>query len=318
MLTPPSPSIAADQHAHFANKKALFDKKISARISPRAGAGLKHQHINDILADAHKMSFFEIHAENYMSAGGPPHAALAQIREQFPISVHGVGLSIGSERGLDPEHLERLAKVVARYEPGLVSEHLAWSTHDNHYYNDLLPVPYDLATLDRVVAHISQVQDRLKRPILLENPSTYVAFAQSTMSETDFISEIARRSGCGLLLDINNVFVSATNHQFSPHEYLKHFPLGHVGEIHLAGHAQDTDENGDPLLIDAHDRPVSDAVWALYKDVVTEIGPLPTLIEWDNDVPDWPVLRREAQLADMILDALPEHPLLGARHATPS
>lgn len=293
------------------------DRSYSAdsSVPARAGAGLKGQHIDDILADKFKMGFFEVHAENYMGDGGLPHRALTKVRENFPITVHGVGLSIGSEKGLDETHIERLAKVVDRYQPGIVSEHLAWSTHDTHYYNDLLPVPYDKETLDRVVNHISQLQDRLKRPILLENPSTYVAFSQSTMSETDFITEIARRAGCGLLLDINNVFVSATNHKFSPIEYLNNFPLGHVGEIHLAGHAEDTDDDGETLLIDAHDRPVCDEVWSLYKHVVTEMGPIPTLVEWDNDVPDWPILRREAKLADAILDQVPEHPLLGERHA---
>lgn len=288
---------------------------VDSSVPARAGAGLKGQHIDDILADKFRMGFFEVHAENYMGDGGMPHQALTKIRENFPISVHGVGLSIGSENGLDDTHIERLAKVVDRYQPGLVSEHLAWSTHDTHYYNDLLPVPYDKQTLDRVVRHISQVQDRLKRPILLENPSTYVAFSQSTMSETHFITEIARRAGCGLLLDINNVFVSATNHKFSPHEYLSNFPLGHVGEIHLAGHAEDIDDDGETLLIDAHDRPVCDEVWGLYKYVVTEMGPIPTLVEWDNDVPDWPILRREAKLAEAILHQVPEHPLLGERHA---
>lgn len=288
---------------------------VDSTVPARAGAGLKGQHIDDILADKFKMGFFEVHAENYMGDGGMPHQALTKIRENFPISVHGVGLSIGAEKGLDDMHIERLAKVVDRYQPGIVSEHLAWSTHDTHYYNDLLPVPYDQETLDRVVSHIGQVQDRLKRPILLENPSTYVAFSQSTMSETDFITEIARRAGCGLLLDINNVFVSAINHKFSPREYLNNFPLGHVGEIHLAGHAEDTDDDGEILLIDAHDRPVCDEVWGLYKHVVTEIGTIPTLVEWDNDVPDWPILRREAKLAEAILSQVPEHPLLGERHA---
>ena len=285
-------------------------------VPARAGAGLKGQHVDDILSDEYKMGFFEVHAENYMGEGGLPHQALTEIRNNFPITVHGVGLSIGSEKGLDKDHIERLAKVVDRYQPGIVSEHLAWSTHDNHYYNDLLPVPYDQATLDRVVSHIGQVQDRLKRPILLENPSTYVAFEQSTMSETDFITEIARRAGCGLLLDINNVFVSATNHKYSPEKYLSEFPLGHVGEIHLAGHAEDKDDDGETLLIDAHDRQVADEVWKLYKDVVTQMGPIPTLIEWDNDVPEWRILRREAKIAEAILDAVPEHPLLGERHAS--
>jgi len=197
----------------------------------------------------------------------------------------------------------------------MVSEHLAWSSHDAGYFNDLLPVPYNAETLERVVSHVSQIQDRLKRQILLENPSTYVAFEQTTMSETDFIAEIARRSGCGLLLDINNVFVSATNHGWKPMHYLRDFPLELVEEIHLAGHAEDVDDEGDLLLIDAHDRPVADAVWKLYEIVISQAGAIPTLVEWDNDVPDWPVLRREAQLADSILARLGPASLLGSRHA---
>lgn len=287
----------------------------SAPLPPRAGAGLKAEHIDAILADDYKIGFLEVHAENYMGDGGPTHRALEAIRAEFPLSVHGVGLSIGSEGGIDANHLERLARVVERYEPGMVSEHLAWSSHDAGYFNDLLPVPYNAKTLERVVTHIGQIQDRLKRPILLENPSTYVAFEQSTMSETDFIREIATRSGCGLLLDINNVFVSATNHGWKPMQYLCNFPLELVEEIHLAGHAEDVDDEGDKLLIDAHDRPVADEVWKLYQIVITQAGALPTLIEWDNDVPEWPVLRREAQLADAILDRLGPTSLLGSRHA---
>ena len=286
-----------------------------APLPPRAGAGLKTAHIDQILADPYRIGFLEVHAENYMGDGGPAHRALTAIRSEFPVSVHGVGLSIGSESGIDPVHLERLARVVERYEPGMVSEHLAWSSHDAGYFNDLLPVPYNSATLERVVSHLGRIQDRLKRPILLENPSTYVAFEQTTMSETDFIREIASQSGCGLLLDINNVFVSAVNHGFKPLQYLREFPLELVEEIHLAGHAADTDDEGDLLLIDAHDRPVADAVWKLYEIVISQTGALPTLIEWDNDVPDWPVLRREAQLADAILDRLGPASLLGSRHA---
>jgi len=286
-----------------------------APLPPRAGAGLKTAHIDQILTDSHRIGFLEVHAENYMGDGGPAHRALTAIRSEFPVSVHGVGLSIGSESGINPAHLDRLAGVVERYEPAMVSEHLAWSSHDAGYFNDLLPVPYNSATLERVVSHLGRIQDRLKRPILLENPSTYVAFEQTTMSETDFIREIARKSGCGLLLDINNVFVSAVNHGFKPLQYLREFPLELVEEIHLAGHAADTDDEGDLLLIDAHDRPVADAVWKLYEIVISQTGALPTLVEWDNDVPDWPVLRREAQLADAILDRLGPASLLGSRHA---
>lgn len=236
-----------------------------------------------------------------MGAGGPPHRQLEAIRERYPLSLHGVGLSIGGEQPLDKDHLRRLSDLNKRYEPGLFSEHLAWSTHDTTYFNDLLPVPYDEATLNRVCDHIDEVQETVGRQMLLENPSTYVAFAQSTMSELDFLSEIARRTGCGLLLDINNVHVSCTNHERSARDYLAAFPMAAVGEIHLGGHAPDRDDAGRPLLIDAHDREVDLAVWQLYEDVIRLQGPLPTLIEWDNNVPAWPVLLAEAQAADRIL-----------------
>ncbi len=298
-----------------ANLSSIDRRFAPAGIPPRAGAGLKPAHVDAILGDSYRIGFLEVHAENYMGDGGAPHRALTAIRREFPISVHGVGLSIGSEKGLDPDHLSRLKAVVDRYEPGLVSEHLAWSTHDTSYYNDLLPVPYDEQTLDRVCDHIDAVQNRLGRKILLENPSTYVQFEQSTMSETDFIREIARRTGCGLLLDINNVFVSATNHNYRPLTYLSEFPLDQVEEIHLAGHATDTDDEGEPLLIDAHDRPVDDEVWKLYDIVIGQVGPVPTLVEWDNDVPDWPILRREAMLADDILTRRARSYMLGTRHA---
>lgn len=283
-----------------------------------AGAGFKPQHAEAILADQKRIGFLEVHAENYMGAGGMPHRILTRMREQFPISIHGVGLSIGGEDPLDLNHLERLAMLVERYQPALVSEHLAWSSHDRTYYNDLLPVPYDKDTLDRVVRHVDQVQARLKRMILLENPSTYIAFETSTMRETDFIREIARRTGCGLLLDINNVHVSASNHGYSAERYLSDFPLDKVAEIHLAGHAPDGDaEGGDiasvsserrRLLIDTHDRPVDEAVWDLFESVLGETGALPTLIEWDEAIPEWAVLRREADRADRILRHYPaEH-----------
>lgn len=275
-----------------------------------AGAGFKPQHAEAILDDAYRIGFLEVHAENYMGAGGMPHRLLTRMREQFPLSVHGVGLSIGGEGPLDREHLERLADVVERYQPALVSEHLAWSSHDRTYYNDLLPIPYDQDTLDRVVAHVDQVQERLKRAILLENPSTYVAFETSTMRETDFIREVARRTGCGLLLDINNVHVSASNHGYSAERYLADFPLELVEEIHLAGHAPD--EGTTPsnpatrrLLIDSHDRPVDAVVWDLFETVLGETGALPTLIEWDEAIPDWQVLRQEAERADRILRHYP-------------
>lgn len=219
-----------------------------------AGASLKHEHLPAILAEGRRRSFFEIHAENYMGAGGSPHHALTRIRRDYPLSLHGVCMSIGGPQPLDKAHLRRFKTLVDRYAPALVSEHLAWSTHGTTYFNDLLPLPYTPATLARVARHIDEVQEAIGRPILLENPSTYVVFPESTMSETDFIGELVRRTGCDLLFDINNVFVSATNHGYSALAYLANFPLEHVGEIHLAGHSEQRDDEGDLLLIDSHDR----------------------------------------------------------------
>jgi uncharacterized protein (UPF0276 family) len=278
---------------------------IPSQLPRRAGAGFKPEHFGDITAHAQPLGFFEIHAENYMGAGGPRHAQLRALRECYALSVHGVGLSIGSPRPLDREHLARLKIVCDQYQPESFSEHLAWSSHGDVFYNDLLPLPYTEETLRAVVDHIDEVQNALGREMLLENPATYVQFAESTIPEVTFLRDVAARSGCKLLLDVNNVFVSATNHGTSATEYLAQFPLQHVREIHLAGHDVQSDDAGAPLLIDAHGTPVADAVWALYADVIARTGPLPTLIEWDNDVPDWPVLLREASAAQSILDAAP-------------
>jgi uncharacterized protein len=251
------------------------------------GASFKHEHLADIVNERVHGAFFEVHAENYMGDGGPPHRALQTMRRDYPLSVHGVCMSIGGEQPLDIEHLTRFRRVVERYEPLLVSEHLAWSTHGNAFYNDLLPLPYTQSTLNRVCDHVSQVQDAIGRAILLENPSTYLTFDSSTFSETDFLRAVARRTGCGLLLDLNNVFVSAVNHGHTPASYLNDFPLDAVGEIHLAGHSRQSDDAGAPLLIDSHDRAVSDEVWALYEETIARLGATPTLIEWDSDLPAW-------------------------------
>lgn len=272
-----------------------------ASIPHRAGVDLKACHYTDILEGKPDIGWFEIHAENFMGAGGPPHRALGEIRDHYPISCHGVGLSIGSANPLDQEHLNRLQTVCERYEPSLFSEHLAWSTHDVGYLNDLLPVPYTEETVKCVSEHIEQVQDQLGRQMLLENPSTYVAFAESEMSEIEFLRQVVAHTGCGLLLDVNNVYVSATNQHYSAEDYLSEFPVEAVGEIHLGGHANDKDDNGGLLLIDAHDREVADPVWTLYENLIVQIGPRPTLIEWDNDVPEWDVLQAEAHRADAIL-----------------
>lgn len=267
-------------------------------IPPRAGVGLKPEHYRDVLNDHPDIGWFEIHAENYMGDGGPPHAYLTAVREQYPLSLHGVGLSIGGAGPLDKAHLSRLRTLIDRYEPGLFSEHLAWSSHDTVYLNDLLPLPYSNETLDRVCIHIDEVQDTLQRQMLLENPSTYVAFAETSMSEVEFLREIVRRTGCGLLLDVNNVFVQATNHGFEASIYLDDFPAEHVVEVHLGGHAEDEDYGGGALLIDDHGREVADPVWGLYAHALRRTGPVPTLIEWDNDIPTWPELFAEARRAD--------------------
>lgn len=273
------------------------------RIPARGGVGLKAEHYRTVLEQQPDIGFFEVHAENYMGAGGPPHRYLSAIREQYPLSLHGVGLSIGSDRPLDRDHLERLRRLIGRYMPGLFSEHLAWSSHDSAFLNDLLPLPYTGETLARVVEHIDQVQTALGREMLLENPSTYLAFAESTYSEIDFITEVTRRTGCGLLLDINNVYVASINQHWEPSAYVDAYPLAHVQEIHLAGHTRDADDNGQPLLIDTHNCPVDDVVWELYAHAVTLTGPLPTLIEWDSNVPSWAELKAESDRAEAIMAA---------------
>lgn len=268
----------------------------------RAGVGFKPEHFAEINADAQPVGFFEVHAENYMGAGGPPHAQLSRLREDYALSIHGVGLSIGSMQPLNLEHLARLKTVCDRYEPESFSEHLAWSSHGEVFLNDLLPLPYTKETLARIVEHIDQVQSHLGRQMLLENPATYLLFEESTIPETAFLSEIVKRTGCGLLLDVNNVFVASTNHKLDPRAYLADFPVQAVREIHLSGHSETIDDAGAPLLIDSHDTPVKDPVWALYGELLGRIGPVATLIEWDNDVPDWPVLRNEAEAAQVIID----------------
>jgi uncharacterized protein (UPF0276 family) len=273
-------------------------------LPARPGVGYKPQHFVEILADAGPVNWLEVHAENYMGSGGRPLAQLRRLAERFPISVHGVGLSIGGEGPLDKGHLDRLKALVGWLNPASFSEHLAWSTHDGAYLNDLLPLPYTQAIVSRVCDHIDQVQEVLGRRILLENPSTYIAFTETAMSEVDFLTEIARRTGCGLLLDVNNVYVSGINQNYDAKAYLQAFPLHLVGEIHLGGHDEDRDDHGQRLLIDSHGAPVVDPVWALYACVISRAGPLPTLIEWDNDVPDWSVLQAEAARAARVLEGV--------------
>lgn len=275
------------------------------RLPARAGLGLKSQHYREILETQVDLGFFEVHAENYMVDGGPFHHYLGLIRERYPLSLHGVGLSIGAEGPLDEAHLNRLAGLIERYSPQAFSEHLAWSSHGDLFLNDLLPVAYDQATLARVCEHIDRVQSRLQRRMLLENPATYLEFARSSMDEASFIGEVVRRTGCGLLLDVNNAYVSCVNHGRDAAAYLASLPLSAVGEIHLAGHARDRDAAGADLLIDSHGCPVAEPVWALYESLLSRLGAVPTLVEWDNELPAYALLVAEANRAQSMLDACP-------------
>jgi uncharacterized protein (UPF0276 family) len=274
---------------------------LASELPRRAGLGLKTEHFREVLDSQPDLGFYEVHAENYMVAGGPFHHYLGLIREQYPLSLHGVGLSIGAEGPLDCAHLARLARLIERYQPQSFSEHLAWSSHGPVFLNDLLPLAYDEPALNRVCEHIDQVQNSLKRPMLLENPATYLEFQRSSMDEATFIREVIRRTGCGLLLDVNNAYVSGINHQRDPLVYIDALPLHAVGEIHLAGFAEDTDDLGDRLLIDDHGAPVDNAVWALYLRVLERTGPIATLIERDNHLPAFSVLYAEARQADELL-----------------
>lgn len=267
-----------------------------------AGTAFKPEHFAAMTSGGLRPGFVEVHAENYMGDGGLPHAMLDRLRTDHALSLHGVGLSIGGEEPLDREHLRRLRALCDRFQPQSFSEHLAWSSHGGTYFSDLLPLPYNEAALQRIISHVIQTQDALGRRILLENPATYLGFGASTIPETEFLSEIAAQSGCGLLLDVNNVYVACRNRNENPAEYLWRFPWHRVMQIHLAGHQATTDGDGVALWIDDHGSAVAEDVWSLYEVALRACGPVATLIEWDNDVPDWPLLAAEAARAQAMLD----------------
>ncbi len=279
-------------------------------VPAAAGIGLRHVHYDAFLTGRPATAWLEIHSENYLCPGGPRLATLEAIRRHYPLSCHGVGLSLGSADGLDRAHLARLRALIDRFEPGLVSEHVAWSTAGGAYLNDLLPLPYTEEALDILVRNIDEAQDALGRTILIENPSSYVRFARSTMPEWEFCVEAARRSGCGLLLDVNNIHVSACNHGYDAADFLNAVPGALVGEMHIAGHAR-TEWEGRPVLIDDHGSKVDDAVWALLEAALARFGPKPVLMEWDLDLPPLEVLLGEAARAQAMLDAgAPARPVL--------
>jgi uncharacterized protein (UPF0276 family) len=270
---------------------------------PRAGIGLRTAHLRQIAAAAPATGFLEVHAENYMGES-PAVALLERIRRDNELSVHGVGLSLGSADGLDPLHLQRLKAVVERFQPALVSEHLAWSVSGGAYLNDLLPLPYTQEALALVARNIDQAHDVLGRRLLIENPSRYLRFAASSVPEEEFLAELVRRTGCGLLCDVNNIFVSCHNTAGDPLRWLDAIPADGVGEFHVAGHAVN-EADGRTMLIDDHGSRVHSAVWRLLDQAIARIGARPVLVEWDTDVPALDVLLGEAAMADQILSGIP-------------
>lgn len=281
-------------------------KPVLSRLGPgpvpaRAGIGLRAEHYAAVLEDRPPVGWLEVHNENYFGAGGKPLDYLERIRAHYPLSLHGVGLSIGSTDPLDRRHLAKLKDLMRRFEPALVSEHLSWSSVGGRYLNDLLPLPYTEEALYHMIARVAQVQDALGRPILIENPSSYLQYVESAIPEWEFLVELAERTGCGVLLDVNNIYVSARNHGFDASAYLRAIPRHLVREIHLAGFTVNRFDGGE-ILVDTHDRPVWPAVWALYRQAVQRFGQIPTLIEWDTDLPELAVLVDEARRADAILE----------------
>ena len=290
--------------------------RFDARAVRRAGVGLRLPHLLEVAAAAPSVGWLEIHPENFLAN---PHAreVLLDIATRCVLSVHTVGVSVGSAEGVDREHLSRVVALVEELDPIFVSGHLAWSTHRGRFLNDLLPVPYDAETLRLVAEHVDEVQDALGRPYLIENPASYVGFDGSTMTEAEFLSELVQRTGCRLLCDVSNVYVSATNMGYDPYEYIAALPAAAIEELHLGGYTREEkpDEFSDELLIDAHASPISEPAWALYAYTLRRVGALPTLIEWDAALPDFSRLTEEAATADELAAAVANEgqPLASAR-----
>ena len=281
-----------------------MDTRVSAPgpIPARAGIGLRAPHRRELLERRPAAAWLEVHSENYFAEGGRAVAELDELRQHYPLSFHGVGLSLGSADPLDTDHLAHLKRALERYAPALVSEHLCWVSYGGSYLHDLLPLPYTEEALAHVVPRIAAVQEHLGRRLLIENVSSYLEFEHSAIPEWEFLREVAARSGCGILLDVNNVYVSAVNHGFDARTYLASLPASDVEEIHLAGHSR-REVEGATLLLDTHDQRVAEPVWALYQHALTLTGPKPTLIEWDSELPSLDVLLDEASRADHHLEA---------------
>jgi uncharacterized protein (UPF0276 family) len=279
-------------------RAATSNVDVAGPVPARAGIGLRAPHYRELLDRRPDIGWVEVHSENYFGGGGQPRWFLERVRRDYPVSFHGVGLSLGSADPLSSEHLTSLRALIERFEPCLVSEHLSWSASGGRYLNDLLPLPYTEEALGVFCDHLAQAQEHLGRRMLIENPSSYVAWSHSTIPEFEFLSAVAERTGCGILLDVNNVYVSATNHGFDAHAYLAAIPVAPVEEIHLAGF-----DRGEHCLIDTHGKPVAAPVWELYAEAMRRFGPAPTLIEWDTDLPSLDVLLDEAAKADALSGA---------------
>jgi uncharacterized protein len=290
-LSHASSHLSSDRSSHEASPA-------TGRVPVRAGIGLRACHYRQVLGEQAAAAWLEVLIENYFGDGGQPLYFLEQVRQRYPLSFHGVGLSVGSAGPLDQEHLRRLKSLVTRFEPELVSEHLSWSAWSGRHLNDLMPLPYNEEALAVVCDHVDQVQDCLGRQILMENISSYLQLRHSTMTEQAFIAQVAARTGCGILLDVNNIYVNANNHGIDPVRYIDEIPRAAVMEIHLAGFERVGD-----LLIDTHGNRVAEPVWRLFEKAVARFGPIPTLIEWDTDIPQLSVLQEEARKADAILEA---------------
>ena len=275
---------------------------IANSLPASIGVGFKSQHFNDILSSPHPVGWLEIHAENYLGEGGRPISQLQHLRAELPISVHAIGLSIGGEALLDKEDLARIKHLCNWLEPASFSEHLAWSTHAGNFLNDLLPLPYTEKTLKHVIRHVDHIQTILGRQMLLENPSSYFQFSESSYSEPAFLNTVVAQTGCGLLLDVNNIFISCHNLNISAEAYLNELNCAAVGEIHLSGHSTDLLEQGGDLLIDSHAAPAADPVWRLYENILRRTGPKASLIEWDTNVPECSVLNGEVMQAACLLE----------------
>jgi uncharacterized protein len=282
--------------------------RAAARIPARGGIGLRAPHYRDVLESLPAVGWLEVHSENYFGAGGAPLHYLDRIRVHYPLSLHGVGMSLGSTDPLDRGHLAKLKALVERFEPGLVSDHLSWSSVGGRHFNDLLPLPYTEEALAHVGRRVLEAQEFLGRRILVENPSSYLQYAESSIPEAEFLAELARRTGCGLLLDVNNVYVSACNQRLDARRFIDSLPGRHVAEIHLAGFSRSAEGDGDgDVLIDTHSRPVAAEVWALFTRAVERFGPRPALVEWDADLPPLALLVAEAGHAQALLEG--EHAL---------